>query len=189
MRSIDVEDLPEPYVEAVKAVVESFRRQLGEKREPPTSPPVELPRRRLGVIGDPAREMSDFDALLRSISKRPAMYVGKCSIRAISAYLDGYNHALGDVGRDEPPLSGWGCWVESRFLISHPAWHWTRILLHVHGDDRAAIEALPELHREFLARRADIGVEGIEEERGRRIFAEYGREWGEPSETSTTCEM
>jgi hypothetical protein len=133
--------------------------------------------------------MSDFDSLLRSIAKRPAMYVGKCSIRAVSAYLDGYDHALGDVGRGEPPLSGWGRWVESRFLISHAAWHWTRILLHIYGDDWAAIQALPELHREFLARRAEVGVEGIEDEHRRRFIAEYGEEWHEPAETRTTIEM
>lgn len=59
MQTIDVSDLPEPYVRAVKAVVETFRRQLaiqGEKREQPTRRPVELPRWRLGVIGDLTRE-------------------------------------------------------------------------------------------------------------------------------------
>ena len=39
--------------------------------------------------------MPDFDSLLRSIAKRPAMYVGKCSVVAVSAYLDGYDHAQG----------------------------------------------------------------------------------------------
>ncbi len=59
MQIIDVSDLPEPYVRAVKAVVESFRRQLAipsEKRKPPTTPRAELPRWRLGVIGDLTRE-------------------------------------------------------------------------------------------------------------------------------------
>ncbi|WP_422931844.1 hypothetical protein [Singulisphaera sp. PoT] len=132
--------------------------------------------------------MSDFASLLRSIARRPAMYVGTCSLRAISAYLEGYCHALKDVGRDELPLSGWMRWVESRYLISHPAWSWARILMHVYGDDRAAIEALPELHRAFLARRAEIGVEGVEDEHRRRFIAEYGREWHEPAETKTTID-
>lgn len=59
MQTIDVSDLPEPYVRAVKAVVETFRRQLanrGEKGERPTGPPVELPRWRLGVVGNLTRE-------------------------------------------------------------------------------------------------------------------------------------
>jgi hypothetical protein len=133
--------------------------------------------------------MSDFDSLLRSIAERPALYVGKCSIRAISAYLEGYDHALKDVGRDELPLSGWVRWVESRSLISHPAWHWTRILLHIYCDDRAAIQALTELHREFLARRAEVGVEGIEDELRRRLIAVSGEEWHESADTLTTYEM
>lgn len=59
MRTIDVSDLPEPYVQAVKAVVETFRRQLAiqnKKGKQPIRPPVELPRWRLGVIGDLSRE-------------------------------------------------------------------------------------------------------------------------------------
>lgn len=59
MQTIDVSDLPEPYVRAVKAVVETFRRQpalQNEKRKPPPKPSVELPRWRLGVIGDLTRE-------------------------------------------------------------------------------------------------------------------------------------
>ena len=130
--------------------------------------------------------MSDFESLLQSIAGRPAMYVGRCSLRAVSAYLDGYNHASGDLGRGELPLSGWGHWVEWHFLISHPAWHWTRILLHAYRTDRAAIEALPQLYQEFLARRAAIGVEGIVDEHRRRFIAEYGQDWHEPAETSTT---
>ena len=101
----------------------------------------------------------------------------------------GYDHALGDVGRGELPLSGWMRWVESRFLISHPAWHWTRILLHAYGSDRAAIEALPQLHQEFLARRTIIGVEGIEDEHRRRFIAEFGQDWYEPAVTQTTAEV
>jgi hypothetical protein len=132
--------------------------------------------------------MPDFESLLQSIARRPAMYVGKCSLRAVSAYLDGYDHASGDLGQAELPLSGWGHWVESRFLISHPAWHWTRILLHAYGTDRAAIEALPQLYQEFLACRAAIGVEGIVDEHGSRFIAEYGQDWHEPAETSTTAD-
>ena len=131
--------------------------------------------------------MSDFESLLQSIAERPAMYVGRCSLRAVSAYLDGYNHALGDLGRAELPLSGWGHWVESRFLISHPAWHWTRILLHVYRTDRAAIEALPQLYQEFLAHRAVVGIEGIVDGHARRFIAEYGQDWHETTETSTTA--
>jgi len=132
--------------------------------------------------------MREFTAWLQSIAKRPAIYVGKCSIRAVSDYLHGYCHALGDVGHAETPLDGWGRWIELRFLISHPAWHWTRILLHICGSDLAAIEALPQLHEEFLAQRATLGVEGIEHEHRRRFIAEHGQGWYEPSGTRTTID-
>jgi hypothetical protein len=132
--------------------------------------------------------MPNFEALLQSIAKRPAMYVGKCSIRAVSHYLEGYCHALGDAGYAETPLDGWGRWIESRFLIAHPAWHWTRILLHIYGSDLAAIEALPQLHHEFLARRATLGIEGIEHDHKRRFLAEHGQDWYEPSATRTTID-
>ena len=132
--------------------------------------------------------MPDFQALLRSIAKRPAMYVGKCSVRAVSDYLDGYCHALRDLGHTETPLDGWMRWVELRFLISHPAWHWTRIFLHIYGCDRAAIEALPELHREFLAERAVIGVDGIEAALDQRLIKVHGEPWYEPPATNTTID-
>jgi hypothetical protein len=102
--------------------------------------------------------MPDFPSLLHSLAKRPATYVGTCSIRAESDYLYGYCHALRDVGRVETPLDGWERWIESRFLILHPAWHWSRVLLHVYGSDQAAFEALTQLHEEFVAQRAALGV-------------------------------
>ncbi len=130
--------------------------------------------------------MPGFETLLESIAARPGMFVGKCSLRAVSDYLHGYDRALGDLGHSETPLGGWVRWVESRFLISHPAWHWTRILLHVYSSDRAAIEALPQLHREFLEQRALLGVQGIEDELERRLIAQFGEPWFEPSTTTTT---
>jgi hypothetical protein len=132
--------------------------------------------------------MPDFVGLIDAIAKRPALYVGRCSLHAVSDYLSGYDHALADLGQPVTPLAGWVRWVESRFLISHPAWHWTRILLHVLGTDRAAIEALPTLYREFLSDRAALGVEGIETEHRRRLIAEYGEELHVPAATVTTAD-
>jgi hypothetical protein len=59
------------------------------------------------------------------------------------------------------PLQGWRCWIELRFGICDPAWHWSRILLHEFGSAQAAIEALPALYDEFAADRVRDGVEGI----------------------------
>lgn len=131
-------------------------------------------------------EMTKFEALLDSLSKRPAMYVGQCCVRSVSHYLDGYCHALNDVGQTETPLDGWMQWVEFRFHISHPAWHWTRILLHVYGSDRAAIEALPRLHNDFLAQRSVMGVQGIEQQLEQLLIVNYGTSAHEPAETTTS---
>ncbi len=132
--------------------------------------------------------MSDFGSLLHAIAMRPGMYVGRCSLRSVSDYVHGYDHALNDLGQSASPLAGWMRWVELHFLISHPAWHWTRILLHVYGSDAAAIEALPHLHELFLAQRAALGVEGIEAELDRRLRTEHGFPCYEPPETSTSVD-
>jgi len=132
--------------------------------------------------------LNPFLSLLDSISKRPAMYVGKASLKLVATYLAGYGHAVGGSGEQESPLAGWGKWIESRFLISHSAWHWSRILLHVYENDDAAIKALPDLYRQFDADRKILGVHGIDAERQRRFAAAYQADWFEPAETTTSFE-
>jgi hypothetical protein len=115
--------------------------------------------------------MADFKRLLESITRQPAMYVGSDSLFAVSHFLSGYDLALEDLGR-ESPLVGWKDWVELRFGICSPAWHWTRILIHVYGSDAAAIEALPKLFTEFEADCKQIGVEGIGQNHDREFAAQ-----------------
>jgi len=132
--------------------------------------------------------MNTFRTLLNDITKRPGMYVGTCSVRAVSDYLYGYDHAMVDngiCGHEDSPLYGWMRWVELHFLISSSAWNWTRILLHVYGSDQAALAALPALYDEFLQLRALIGPHGIEAERERRFITEYGESWHVPEITAT----
>src|SRR5262245_53463785 len=105
--------------------------------------------------------MCAFDAMLATVAAKPALFVGKTSLRAVGNYLNGYGHALIDLGHPDPQF-GWFHWVEMKFLISHPAWHWTRILVHVYGSDRAALDALPELHAEFTKFVAERGVDSID---------------------------
>jgi hypothetical protein len=113
------------------------------------------------------------------------LYVGKTSLRAVSDYLAGYADAVADLGHFHPQ-NGWLRWVEMKFLISHSAWHWTRILVHIYGSDRAALNALPGLHAEFRAFVAEHGTDFIDREHHRRFVAEYGETWHEPKETSTS---
>ena len=128
--------------------------------------------------------MCAFETLLASISERPGMYVGQGSLRAVSVYLDGYCHALTDNGHPDP-LSGWRIWVYHKFLIWHPAWHWTRVLLHVYGSDRGALIELPSLYAEFATARDLLDADATEADLRRQLTEKYGRDWYEPEVTHT----
>jgi hypothetical protein len=122
--------------------------------------------------------------MFSSVAAKPAMYVGKTSLREVSHYLDGYCHALTHAGLPDP-LTGWFRWIGLKFLIWHPAWHWTRILVHVYGTDRAAFDALPALYEEFKSYIAEFGVDSIDAELDRRLVAAYGQNWHAPEVTTT----
>ncbi|MFT3766701.1 MAG: hypothetical protein QM820_14480 [Minicystis sp.] len=99
--------------------------------------------------------------LIDSLSKRPGMWVGSSSLADIGHFLNGFRHAVSLMGLPDP-LDAWTRWVELRFGVFSPAWHWTRILVHVFGSDEAAIAALPELCRSYLHDRDELGSKGIE---------------------------
>ena len=105
--------------------------------------------------------MDAFLTLVHRICEKPVMYVGRCSLRDVSTYLAGYDHAMEDQGSSPLPLDGWLRWVDLRFGISHPAWHWTRILLHNYGSDRCALDALPALFEDFFRERQTNGIDAI----------------------------
>jgi hypothetical protein len=126
--------------------------------------------------------------LVESLSKRPAMYVGTRSLKAISHYLHGYRHALNDLGCQETMLDGWGRWLELKFMICSPAWHWTRILLHHYGSDESAIHALPSLLSEYLEKLDAVGLKGILEEHDKALRDDTGFLYREPKETTTSLE-
>jgi hypothetical protein len=131
--------------------------------------------------------MDEFNSTLEEIAAKPHLYVGQTSLRLISHYLAGYDHALMDLGRPRP-LFGWMRWIEMKFMISHPAWHWTRILIHIYGNDRAALDVLPELFSEFSAYVAQHGAASIDVEHTRRFLETYGNRTHEPDHTQTTLE-
>jgi hypothetical protein len=129
--------------------------------------------------------MRAFDDMLTAVAAKPALYVGKTSLGAVANFIAGYGHALSDLGQPNPHAV-WNRWVELKFLISHPAWHWTRILLHIYGNDRAALDALPTLHAEFRAFVGKYGADDIDAEHYRRFVAAYGTQSHEPKETRTS---
>jgi hypothetical protein len=128
--------------------------------------------------------MADFLEVLERIAARPAMYVGTTSLPRVANFIDGYCHAMWDLGCSPNPLDGWMRWVELRFGISHSGWSWTRILVHSFGTDDAAIRALPALFKEFLSEKQRIGVDALLEQH-RVKFHETGGFFA-PSVTSTS---
>ncbi len=123
--------------------------------------------------------------LIDAMARRPGMYVGSPSLSAIGHFLSGFTFGLVNAGRRDP-LDGWTRWIELRHGIFHPAWHWTRILLHAYGDDAAAIAALPELYRAFVQDRAKLGTDGIGRALREMLMTRYGECTHEPEETSTS---
>jgi hypothetical protein len=150
-----------------------------------------LERDRLAPAEEPpapagGRDPTGLLDLIDAISKRPAMFVGSASLTAVSHYIAGYQHAVGALAAPgAPTLDGWQRWVELRFEIFHPAWHWTRILLHVFGDDTAAIAALSGLTRDYLRDRTDLGPADMEAKLRAVLLARYGRDFHEPEQTRT----
>jgi hypothetical protein len=126
--------------------------------------------------------MAEFEELLARIAKRPALYVGQCSVSRVANYLDGYCDAMEALGCPVIPLQGWMQWIELRFGICSPAWHWSRILLHHYGSAQAAIEALPSLYNEFETDRARDGVDGIDARHDEAFRNTLG---GAPESTTT----
>lgn len=128
----------------------------------------------------------DFTALIEAIARRPALYVGTLSLRAIGNYLDGYCHALGDLGLSGNQFFGFKIWLSKKYLIFHAAWHWTRILRHVYQNDETAIQALPDLFAEYLQESKEKNLEQLENDRDEALIAAYGRAWHEPEKTQTS---
>src|SRR5262245_38569279 len=130
----------------------------------------------------------NFIGLIEAISERPALFVGNCSIKRVSHYLNGYTHALRDLGYTETLLDGWREWVELKFMICSSAWHWTRILLHNYGSEESAIQVLPTLMAEYFEKLDAIGLERIQAEHDEALRNDNGITYSVPSETITSIE-
>jgi len=134
-----------------------------------------------------AEAKPDFSMLIESIAKRPAMYLGNASLQSIGHYLAGYCDALRDVGVSASEIEGFIVWLSEKFLIFHPAWHWTRILLHIYQGDEAAIKALPDLFAEYLQTKGGRTLAQLEFDRDIALMATYGKTSGAPADTRTTA--
>lgn len=127
--------------------------------------------------------MDQFKEMLNAVAQKPAMYVGTTSLYSVSHYMDGYLHALEDVGVGTSFFFSFQRFISLKFLISSTGWHWARILLHVYGSDKEAIQALPGLYTEYEEMYAAIGAKGIESELSRQLINKYGEDFYEPEST------
>ena len=131
----------------------------------------------------------NFALILEQLCERPAMFIGCNTIFGVSTYLAGYcdAHERANVGSD--PMRGFFRWIEMRFVVSSPAWHWTRILLHEYGTEAHCIAALPKLYSEFKADLATHGLDWIHSELHRRLVERYGQTFGSPDNTKTDTNL
>ena len=121
--------------------------------------------------------------LLVSISKRPGMYVVNPTIYKISILLMGYNIAKKDTIENIP--IDWQRWIEYKYKIFHPAWHWSRILLHYLENDQNAILALPNLYKEYINEGSPTSKE-LEKLCRDKLIKLYGQDFYAPTTTKTS---
>jgi hypothetical protein len=105
--------------------------------------------------------MTTFEDLLKSVCKRPAMYVGRGDFELAAAFFDGYHSALVDVLPDaqDAGLSCFREWLAVR-LDSCLRSHWSEI---IRREDTGSnkFEALERLYEEFSRDRSARGTGAI----------------------------
>ncbi|NJK77037.1 MAG: hypothetical protein HC849_02850 [Oscillatoriales cyanobacterium RU_3_3] len=92
--------------------------------------------------------------LLARIKQRPGMYLGKCSITRLRAFLDGYGMARGELGlprsQQEQALNGFQEWIQERYQITSTH-GWDSIILFFSADEKDALDKFFKLLEEFLS--------------------------------------
>lgn len=91
--------------------------------------------------------------LLQRIKQRPGMYLGKCSITRLRAFLDGYGMARAELGvprsQQEHDLNGFQEWIQERYKITSTH-GWDSIILFFCADEKDALDKFFQLLEEFL---------------------------------------
>ena len=94
-----------------------------------------------------------FFDLLQRIKQRPGMYLGKCSITRLRAFLDGYETARAELGfpdtEQQQQLDGFQEWIQERYQITSTH-GWDSIILFFSVDEKDALDKLFKLLEEFL---------------------------------------
>jgi hypothetical protein len=94
-----------------------------------------------------------FFDLLQRIKQRPGMYLGKCSITRLRAFLDGYETARAELGfadtEQQQQLDGFQEWIQERYQITSTH-GWDSIILFFSVDEKDALDKFFKLLEEFL---------------------------------------
>jgi hypothetical protein len=94
-----------------------------------------------------------FFDLLQRIKQRPGMYLGKCSITRLRAFLDGYGMARAELGfpdtEEQQQLDGFQEWIQERYQITSTH-GWDSIILFFSVDEKDALDKFFKLLEEFL---------------------------------------
>jgi len=87
--------------------------------------------------------------ILARIRLRPAMYLGKCSLIRLRAFVEGCTFMAQEFGvesRDHPDFGAFHDWVAQRFGWRESTAGWCNIILEECGDDdQKALESFFEL--------------------------------------------
>lgn len=91
-----------------------------------------------------------FAEKFEEILKKPALYVGNCSVQKIRAFMDGYIDAkLEDGEKRKPDLyDDFGEWVRNRFQIT-TSHGWAEIVQFMSPSEAYAFQLTKELWDEY----------------------------------------
>lgn len=99
--------------------------------------------------------MSSLYEVIQRIKKRPYMYLGKCSISNLRAFLSGYILSRRELGmaqtEQEKEFGEFPAWLQKKFGINSTQ-SWDSIILFYCEDEREALERFFNLFEEFLNR-------------------------------------
>lgn len=132
-----------------------------------------------------------FTTWLEHLCLRPAMYLGVSELSRVEAFLWGFCFGF-DLGNRNHvgAIGGWdflsrfmSVWLRGHFQVNHPAWGFSRILLHHYNhDEQKAIRAIPELFKLYTESSFNSY-----EWMNARIHTVYGKDHGAPD--CDQCEM
>jgi hypothetical protein len=105
-----------------------------------------------------------LQSLLGTLRSQPGMYLGQPSVVRLRAFLDGYFHALFELGIQPTfprELHEFRDWIYAKYAVTDSI-GWEEVLVNVAGDERSAFGLFQQLWDEFesMHRAANKGMHG-----------------------------